>query len=328
MSKFNAAFWKWFGDSKVVDKNGDPLVVYHRTDKKFSIFDPDKAATELGMHFGTKQQIEDIPGEYVYSVFLKILKPLYLNDPGEWHVENMLEMMQFDTEVDDKIWSAWDSNGDLAGTKEVRKQLQKQGFDGVIYLNRRELGVGVDNANRTKHLNAVDELARSRFKVDEARDLSDEQFLKIVPNAEYSYIVWNANQIKSVDNDGTWDAGDPDIRSNPEDFGESEDIFSDEWMKRLELAISQSVAKILNDAGDSYVVHLKRKDGSQLFVSQTSNSGKNAYQVSWVDKNDIPSMDTLFKTREAALISIAGGGSSPSIGQPGEWKVVATRKRK
>jgi len=31
MTHFNAAFWRWFGDSKVVDENGDPLVVYHGT---------------------------------------------------------------------------------------------------------------------------------------------------------------------------------------------------------------------------------------------------------------------------------------------------------
>ncbi len=29
MPNFNRAFWKWFGDSKVVDKHGDPLVVFH-----------------------------------------------------------------------------------------------------------------------------------------------------------------------------------------------------------------------------------------------------------------------------------------------------------
>lgn len=33
------AFKKWFGDSKVVDKNGEPLVVYHGTTSDFSRFD-------------------------------------------------------------------------------------------------------------------------------------------------------------------------------------------------------------------------------------------------------------------------------------------------
>jgi hypothetical protein len=33
-------FWNWFGDSKVVDEAGNPLVVYHGTDQSFDSFDP------------------------------------------------------------------------------------------------------------------------------------------------------------------------------------------------------------------------------------------------------------------------------------------------
>jgi len=35
-------FKEWFGDSKVVDENGKPLVVYHGTGEKFKVFDPKK----------------------------------------------------------------------------------------------------------------------------------------------------------------------------------------------------------------------------------------------------------------------------------------------
>lgn len=37
-------FKRWFGDSKVVDENGDPVVVYHGTAKKFPAFSKNKAA--------------------------------------------------------------------------------------------------------------------------------------------------------------------------------------------------------------------------------------------------------------------------------------------
>ena len=41
--KFNDNFRKWFGDSKVVDNAGNPLVVYHgsRSSKKFNTFKTD-----------------------------------------------------------------------------------------------------------------------------------------------------------------------------------------------------------------------------------------------------------------------------------------------
>ena len=47
------AFKKWFGDwennpseaSKVVDENGEPLVVYHGTNAEFNVFDKKKSLT-------------------------------------------------------------------------------------------------------------------------------------------------------------------------------------------------------------------------------------------------------------------------------------------
>jgi site-specific DNA-cytosine methylase len=41
------AFKAWFGESKVVDTEGKPLVVYHGTDKAFDAFDPAKRGTEV-----------------------------------------------------------------------------------------------------------------------------------------------------------------------------------------------------------------------------------------------------------------------------------------
>ena len=48
------AFKEWFGDwennpseaSKVVDENGEPLMVFHKTDNKFTIFDKEKLGSK------------------------------------------------------------------------------------------------------------------------------------------------------------------------------------------------------------------------------------------------------------------------------------------
>lgn len=42
------AFKKWFGDSKVVDKDGNPLVVFHGTQTTFSEFDPNRIGSRFG----------------------------------------------------------------------------------------------------------------------------------------------------------------------------------------------------------------------------------------------------------------------------------------
>jgi GNAT superfamily N-acetyltransferase len=46
------AFWKWFGDSKTVDAEGRPLVLYHGTAADFDTFDPKKGNIESDMGAG------------------------------------------------------------------------------------------------------------------------------------------------------------------------------------------------------------------------------------------------------------------------------------
>ena len=50
------AFKKWFGDSKVVDGNGNPLVVYHQTQEKFNVFDLDKEQGFSGFFWFTSDK--------------------------------------------------------------------------------------------------------------------------------------------------------------------------------------------------------------------------------------------------------------------------------
>lgn len=45
-----ANFWRWYGDSKVVDEEGRPVVVYHGTKADFAEFDPTKmGASDEGL---------------------------------------------------------------------------------------------------------------------------------------------------------------------------------------------------------------------------------------------------------------------------------------
>jgi hypothetical protein len=45
----NPNFKRWFGDSKVVDDDGNPKIVYHGTTKSFDVFEKG----DIGFHFGT-----------------------------------------------------------------------------------------------------------------------------------------------------------------------------------------------------------------------------------------------------------------------------------
>ena len=51
-------FKTWFGDSKVVDNNGKPLVVYHGTNSKFKKFNLKKATQGIIWFTTNKKEIE------------------------------------------------------------------------------------------------------------------------------------------------------------------------------------------------------------------------------------------------------------------------------
>lgn len=53
-------FKEWFKDSKVVDKNGEPLIVYHGTHESFNTFDKTKSGNKTG-------QAKELPGFYFFD---------------------------------------------------------------------------------------------------------------------------------------------------------------------------------------------------------------------------------------------------------------------
>lgn len=120
------AFKKWFGDwenspqtaSKVVDENGEPLVVYNRSKKTFFVFDADKQLNGWlgkGFYFSeSKFEFKDY-GNKLLSVFLNIRNPFVVK--GQ-------EPTDFLYELKKKF------NADTFDTTE---KLKENSYDGVIY---------------------------------------------------------------------------------------------------------------------------------------------------------------------------------------------------
>lgn len=87
------AFKNWFGDwegnpaeaSKVVDENGEPLVVYHGTPAKFDTFDISKVSDNtgnyghlgMGFYFSDNKREADTYGTIIMPAFLNIRNPFY-----------------------------------------------------------------------------------------------------------------------------------------------------------------------------------------------------------------------------------------------------------
>ncbi len=86
-------FYRWFGDSKVVDEQGRPLVVYHGTNAKFDTFDKEKIGGAhdqgfygRGFYFSRNKGEAGSYGSKVMPVYLKINNPFDLEgvDSGKY----------------------------------------------------------------------------------------------------------------------------------------------------------------------------------------------------------------------------------------------------
>ena len=166
-------FKKWFGNSKVVDENGKPLVVYHGSaTKNIEIFSRDGAwenafngFARKGYYFSsdkgtalsykkaaTKARGEKTSNGKIYNVYLKMVRPLIVDYEGENFNDNVRNIRDLLTEIYNPIE-----------------------YDGIIIKNIN------DNYEQNK------------------KRIAD------------TYIVFSSEQIKSVNNQGTFDSENPNI---------------------------------------------------------------------------------------------------------------------
>lgn len=128
------AFKAWFGNSKVVDAQGRPLVVYHGTRAQFTAFDKRYVRDQLGFHFGTKGQAKRAPsgkgkGSHVDAYWLSIQNPLRVRDEGSWTTEAAVDAINRASGLRIR-YGARDA--------EIVRALQAAGYDGIVYSNRFE----------------------------------------------------------------------------------------------------------------------------------------------------------------------------------------------
>ncbi len=254
-------FKAWFGDSKVVDKNGKPLRVYHGTQK--AGFDSFYSYS----HFGTQEQARDIlenkqdkrdfllrvqgdsfrkmleSGEgielglndAVYPIYLSIKNPKRVRDAGDA--------------------SSWDT---------VINKALKEGHDGIIYRNENE------GAGNRDHL---------------VSDLEAD-----------SYIAFRPEQIKSaIGNRGTFSPDSPNIL-----FSRGAIADMDRQMSRGELEREQGFSAALKMIDDAKATGVTMKQAfgavseemtggvarwmmsnitTQNYISRFSSGFRNVYQA-------------------------------------------------
>lgn len=170
------AFRRWFGESKVVDAEGKPLVVYHGTFGDFSIF---QKSRDIGFHFGTIEQANVIfgrqrNGRNIMPVYLNIKNPLRIQDPRAWPADYTIgkampegilseeqrsqllaraELLMDEARAEwraaregkpregkeaDAVWREILGRYNSAALAGLRDILEAKGYDGIVYVNRYE----------------------------------------------------------------------------------------------------------------------------------------------------------------------------------------------
>jgi hypothetical protein len=145
------AFKRWFKDSKIVDEDGNPLVVYHGTPAKFSSFSDAGVARDGGFfgkgHYFTPDLNEaedyaiDEDGEpgTVVPAFLSVQNPYVINLSYDAWASTKAELaargVASAAKAEDSAFGASTYNMLRDEPAAFTKSVKAEGFDGVMILN-------------------------------------------------------------------------------------------------------------------------------------------------------------------------------------------------
>jgi hypothetical protein len=133
----NKNFWVWFENSKVVDKKGNPLIVYHGSsvNKLFNKFN-ENSPIWFSTYKGYADAFTDYKGK-LFSVYLKLENPIYVgfidgiaNDNS---IKHLSELTNIDFDTLKEILKK--SNGvnlfKITNSLEFKELVQEMGYDGI-----------------------------------------------------------------------------------------------------------------------------------------------------------------------------------------------------
>ena len=176
------AFKDWFGDwindsknaSKVVDENGEPLVMYHGSNEKFEVFDTNISDNpEAGSYFTSDIEYAKQYGNNIYSCFLNIKNPINTEIP--LHTENLFSI------VSDwfKKHNKERADGIIGNDLLEDNMIPSNGWEAMIY-----------NSNQAKSVNNIGAFSTQDNNIYQNRDKAI-NILAIIDDAEkqvYDYL--------------------------------------------------------------------------------------------------------------------------------------------
>ena len=181
------AFKNWFGDwendpknaSKVVDENGEPLVVYHGSNYENDstvIGDWSKNALPYATYFAPHQGYSDF--KYVYQAFLNIKNPIYSD------VDLTEEAIQ-DKSIFDKYIINKGHDGAISGNRNFNKEIPSNALEAVeiVVIRPNQIKSATDNVGTFSRTD--DNIYKRRGEKRDDRMYSRERAVKYIENQGY-----------------------------------------------------------------------------------------------------------------------------------------------
>ena len=182
-------FKRWFGNSKAVNKDGSPRILYHWTSEDFTVFDLERSGNNQGNTHGDGIYLSSDPNEFSYAGTTRMDLYAAIKKPFEMNLSKKQAQ-----QIYDKYFRP--HHEDRFGTYEPHVvdalQSRTKVFD---YLSE------AASTNNTKTSEILKELG-----YDGVHDGAE-------------WVAFDRNQVKSAtDNRGTFDASSPDIRFQLADY--------------------------------------------------------------------------------------------------------------
>lgn len=209
-------FWRWFGDSKVVDEQGRPLVVYHGTNAEFYIFKGTKilnSSEGVGFNFAVKK---DIAGGFgnVMPVYLNLKNPVYAYS----NIDLVGDAYEYDFEEENQ-------EAIRNAIYKVKENLEQKGY---TFYNEVDSDMLDTYAERSQAQEVLDGLLDLGSYIQE--DYDAEKLYNDIRQAEIDafgidgyytkrygatggevFVAFRSNQIKSTSNRGTYSLSEDSI---------------------------------------------------------------------------------------------------------------------
>jgi len=313
----NSKFKSWFGNSVIVNEDGSPKIVYHGTRTTFSDFIP-SLKNDIGSHFGNLTQsnfilISDVnevdleseyyKGMHIKPCFVRIERPLYMEDLTTWDIQSMGEFL-----MENNLMSP-----NMINSLQIKYEKTYYGKD----VRPKDSDTVQDNIKRTL-VHYIKKAGYDGIIYDNTSEGDGE-----------SYMVFDPNQIKSVFNRGSWSNESNNIsenlQENEEKIVKAYKLFRVNKKypgKLFPLFVDSNNAVPLNVWIDAKHIAPNSAGGIQ------SKLGPLAYRPGW-HSGDAP---------VATHIGLKNGGSTPALRNPDyvwaevlvnaevDWQTIANQR--